>query len=256
MPAAHCCLGPDIVHVSVPLRSFLMKAVKFLHRDAFATLVSQRHQSQHSCPTVHRCSNAWASAAHVRCACPRATRLLLPPPPAAVKTLSAAASPLGRPSPAPQCNRLRGLQWDYGRGFTSDLALGEQEASLTITSCFYHGIFEAEGQPQLTACTCCSQVRLLMKLTNMHVSEWASLLSGWDGAQGSRRVRCLAPWQMHMLHRCQKLCACAPLPAKAQHAWCATPPARSCHTYPKAPTPIPKRPPAPPYQFSLECESG
>lgn len=148
--------------------------------------------------------------------------------------LSAAASPLGRPSPAPQCNRLRGLQWDYGRGFTSDLALGEREATLTITSCFYHGIFEAEGQPQLTACTCCSQVRRLMDLTDMHVRGWFSLLSGWDGAQGSRRVRCLDHWQMHMLHRCQKLCACAPLPAKTQHL-CTTPPARSCHTYPKAP---------------------
>jgi hypothetical protein len=48
-----------------------------------------------------------------------------------------------------QSNRLRGLQWDYGRGFASSLQLGQEESSLTISSCFYHTIFSEVGSGEL-----------------------------------------------------------------------------------------------------------
>ncbi|PRW58067.1 2-amino-thiazoline-4-carboxylic acid hydrolase [Chlorella sorokiniana] len=53
--------------------------------------------------------------------------------------------------------RLRGLQWDLGRGFETELQLGLRESTLTITRCFYHDLFSEVGQPQLAACCCCSQ---------------------------------------------------------------------------------------------------
>ncbi len=44
-----------------------------------------------------------------------------------------------------QSNRLKGLQWDYGRGFASNLQLGQDESSLTISSCFYHSLYSEVG---------------------------------------------------------------------------------------------------------------
>lgn len=68
-------------------------------------------------------------------------------------------TPLMPPLPLPllQTTRLRGLQLDMGRGFETELELGSQGASLTVLRCFYHDLFAAEGTPQLTACSCCSQ---------------------------------------------------------------------------------------------------
>eukprot|EP00887_Chlorella_sp_A99_P003566 scaffold7.g3566.t1 len=61
------------------------------------------------------------------------------------------------------CARLRGLQADYGAGFGSQLHVGESDAWLTITSCFYRELFEAEGVPQLAAACCCSQDRVWLE---------------------------------------------------------------------------------------------
>lgn len=60
-------------------------------------------------------------------------------------------------------SRLRGLRLDYGRAFETDLSLGPNASSLTVTSCFYRNLFEAESQPQLTACCCCSQDRVWLE---------------------------------------------------------------------------------------------
>jgi hypothetical protein len=56
--------------------------------------------------------------------------------------------------------RLRGLQWDLGAGFQSELREGERESSLTISRCFYHSLFDAAGQPQLAGACCCSLDRV------------------------------------------------------------------------------------------------
>ena len=60
-------------------------------------------------------------------------------------------------------SRLRGLKLDYGRGFTSDLIQSPQYSSLTITSCFYKNLFDAEEVPQLTAACCCSQDKVWLE---------------------------------------------------------------------------------------------
>jgi hypothetical protein len=68
-----------------------------------------------------------------------------------------------RDSYATLAGRLRGLQHDYGPSFETTLAHGAAECSLTVTSCFYHRLFEVEGQPQLLACCCCSQDRVWLE---------------------------------------------------------------------------------------------
>ena len=60
-------------------------------------------------------------------------------------------------------SRLRALPLDYGRGFESELVAGPTRSTLTVTSCFYQRLFEAEGAGQLTACCCCSQDRVWLE---------------------------------------------------------------------------------------------
>lgn len=76
---------------------------------------------------------------------------------ALLRFLLAATKLLHRDGYAAMTSRLRGLRADLGRGFAAQLAVGEGEASLTITRCLYHDIFAAQGQPQLAACCCCTQ---------------------------------------------------------------------------------------------------
>lgn len=59
--------------------------------------------------------------------------------------------------------RLRGLKLDYGRGFTSDLIQGPERSTLTIRSCFYRDIFDAEEVTQLTAACCCNQDKVWLE---------------------------------------------------------------------------------------------
>ena len=51
--------------------------------------------------------------------------------------------------------RLRGLQLDYGPGFTPRLKLDSHMSTLRIQSCIYHSIFKAEGKLELLSGTCC-----------------------------------------------------------------------------------------------------
>ncbi len=74
-----------------------------------------------------------------------------------LRFLLAATKFLHRDGYAAMTARLRGLRADLGQGFAAQVALGEDESSLTITRCLYHDVFEAEGQPQLAACCCCTQ---------------------------------------------------------------------------------------------------
>ncbi|KAL4446779.1 hypothetical protein ABPG77_008023 [Micractinium sp. CCAP 211/92] len=74
-----------------------------------------------------------------------------------LRFLLAATKFLHRDGYAAMTARLRGLRADLGQGFAAQVVLGEEESSLTITRCLYHDVFEAEGQPQLAACCCCTQ---------------------------------------------------------------------------------------------------
>lgn len=94
---------------------------------------------------------------------------------ALLRFLLAATKLLHRDGYAAMTSRLRGLRADLGRGFAAQLAVGEGEASLTITRCLYHDIFAAQGQPQLAACCCCTQDQ---------VGGWVGLCRWRAGGRG------------------------------------------------------------------------
>lgn len=60
-------------------------------------------------------------------------------------------------------NRLKALEIDYGKGFTTELTQGPEQSSLRISSCFYQTIFDLEEVPQLTSACCCSQDRIWLE---------------------------------------------------------------------------------------------
>uniref|UniRef100_A0A061RXE9 L-2-amino-thiazoline-4-carboxylic acid hydrolase n=1 Tax=Tetraselmis sp. GSL018 TaxID=582737 RepID=A0A061RXE9_9CHLO len=52
--------------------------------------------------------------------------------------------------------RMHSLRSDLGDAVVAEIREEESEASMTVTSCLYHSVFEAEGLPHLAGCCCCS----------------------------------------------------------------------------------------------------